>query len=232
MDCMRFAVAWREEGEGRWVDVGHPGTRNYHSRTPAANPRRPDRGNPKELSMTDGTVVNFDPSRGFGFIRAKGLRDDVFVHITDIAGGLPLKAGQQVRFEVVQGEKGPRAKRVDPGRIGVPPWLGAGLILMTLVGGLGYGFHLLGLQEVGAGFAALNLATYLVYGWDKHLARMNERRIPESTLLGLALIGGSPGAALAMWAFRHKTRKGTFLTAFAVVVLVQIAAIGYWFSRA
>ena len=45
--------------------------------------------------------------------------------------------------------------------------------------------------------------------------------MPEAVLLGLALVGGSPAAALAMGLLRHKTRKPPFLVAFAVVLLVQ-----------
>ena len=62
---------------------------------------------------------------------------------------------------------------------------------------------------------------------DKQRAVARERRIPESKLLGLALIGGSPGALLARQLFRHKTRKEPFSTHLLVIVAVQAgAAIG------
>ena len=57
---------------------------------------------------------------------------------------------------------------------------------------------------------ALNVATMLVYGYDKAIAGGPRRRIPERTLLALALLGGSPGALLAMGLFRHKTVKVPF----------------------
>ena len=56
-----------------------------------------------------GTVKWFDNAKGFGFIvRESG--DDVFVHFNSIRGEgyRSLEEGQQVEFEVVQGQKGPQ----------------------------------------------------------------------------------------------------------------------------
>lgn len=58
--------------------------------------------------------------------------------------------------------------------------------------------------------AAINLAAFLLFGWDKRCAMAGARRIPEKTLLGLAAIGGGLGAVLAQQTFRHKTRKQPF----------------------
>ncbi len=68
---------------------------------------------------------------------------------------------------------------------------------------------------------AVNLAAFVAYVYDKHLAETGGRRISESTLLGLALIGGSPGAWAAMRLVRHKTRKASFQAAFRLVLAVQ-----------
>ncbi|MBT4504176.1 MAG: cold shock domain-containing protein [Gemmatimonadetes bacterium] len=60
-----------------------------------------------------GTVKWFNDAKGFGFItRAGGA--DVFVHHTAIQGEgfRSLSEGQEVEFEVVQGEKGPKAEAV------------------------------------------------------------------------------------------------------------------------
>ena len=60
-----------------------------------------------------GTVKWFNAQKGFGFIeRASG--DDVFVHHSAIQGEgfKSLQEGQQVEFEVVQGQKGPAAENV------------------------------------------------------------------------------------------------------------------------
>ena len=60
-----------------------------------------------------GTVKWFNNSKGFGFIaRANGT--DVFVHFSALRGEgyRSLEDGQQVEFEVVEGEKGPQAQDV------------------------------------------------------------------------------------------------------------------------
>ena len=181
--------------------------------------------------MNDGTVVTYDLRRGFGFIRCKGFREDVFVHASDIHGAGGLKAGQRVRFSVETTDRGPRAKEVEPGVRGLPPWALAAVGLTVVVGLLGYGFFRLGLGILGAVFVAWNLATWLVYGWDKRQAGSEGRRVPEVVLLGMALAGGSPGAGLGMWAFRHKLRKRSFMTAFFAILLLQGVAAYFWYSR-
>ena len=78
------------------------------------------------------------------------------------------------------------------------------------------------------GFVALvvvNAFTVLRFWEDKQRAIEGQRRIPEADLLGLALIGGSPGALLARRLFRHKTRKEPFSTQLLVIVALQIGAL-------
>lgn len=58
--------------------------------------------------------------------------------------------------------------------------------------------------------AGINLVTFAVFAWDKYSAINGQWRIPETTLLMLALVGGTPGALAARWRFRHKTRKQPF----------------------
>ena len=71
----------------------------------------------------------------------------------------------------------------------------------------------------------VNAWTILRFWQDKQRAISGERRIRESDLLGLALIGGSPGALLARQLFRHKTRKEPFSTQLYVITVLQIGAL-------
>ncbi len=76
--------------------------------------------------------------------------------------------------------------------------------------------------------AGINLVTFAVFAWDKVRAIRGNRRIPETTLLTLALAGGTPGALIAQQRLRHKTRKqpfGSYLILIAVVHAVLLVAL-------
>jgi CspA family cold shock protein len=64
--------------------------------------------------MPEGVVKWFDPKKGYGFIEAAD-QSDVFVHHTSFKtkGLRTLNQGDKVSYEIVQGEKGPRAESVE-----------------------------------------------------------------------------------------------------------------------
>lgn len=68
----------------------------------------------------------------------------------------------------------------------------------------------------------LNALGLVLMCTDKHLARKKKRRIPESTLLLCALIGGSLGSLLAMLLFRHKTKHKRFRYGLPLILLFHI----------
>lgn len=83
------------------------------------------------------------------------------------------------------------------------------------------------------GLLAVNGFTILRFWQDKQRAIRGHRRVPEGDLLGLALIGGSPGALLARHWFRHKTRKQPFSTLLFLIVAGQAGALAgaaWWFA--
>jgi CspA family cold shock protein len=63
--------------------------------------------------MAEGKVKWFNERKGFGFIANEG-GPDVFVHFSDIEadGYRKLQEGDLVEYEIVQGEKGPKAAKV------------------------------------------------------------------------------------------------------------------------
>ncbi|WP_424947028.1 cold-shock protein [Candidatus Spongiihabitans sp.] len=65
--------------------------------------------------LVNGTVKWFNDAKGFGFIEREG-ESDVFVHYRAIIGDgrKTLRDGQQVTFEITEGEKGPQAENVTP----------------------------------------------------------------------------------------------------------------------
>ena len=64
--------------------------------------------------MSTGTVKWFSDQRGFGFITLDQGQEDVFVHHSMIQaeGVKTLREGDRVEFDVVQGERGPKAENV------------------------------------------------------------------------------------------------------------------------
>ncbi|NLK25254.1 MAG: DUF1294 domain-containing protein [Euryarchaeota archaeon] len=80
-----------------------------------------------------------------------------------------------------------------------------------------------------AAYGLLNVAAFLLFLQDKWRAKRRKRRTSESTLLTAALLGPF-GAFLAMWLFRHKTRKRKFLLvplAMFVHAIIIAFLIGY-----
>lgn len=68
------------------------------------------------MARETGTVKWFNNDKGFGFIQREH-GDDVFVHFRAIknnnGGYRTLREGQQVMFDVMQGQKGPQAENVE-----------------------------------------------------------------------------------------------------------------------
>lgn len=82
------------------------------------------------------------------------------------------------------------------------------------------------LQQVLLGLvAAINLSTFLAFGWDKRCAKTGARRVPEKRLWGLMAAGGWIGGWAGMSFFRHKTRKATFLAPAAGITLAWFVGL-------
>lgn len=73
--------------------------------------------------------------------------------------------------------------------------------------------------------AAVNILGFALMGIDKRRARKNAFRIPEATLFAFAGIGGSIGATIGMFAFRHKTKHWYFKFGLPLIALLQIAIV-------
>lgn len=73
----------------------------------------------------------------------------------------------------------------------------------------------------------LSALAFALYGWDKALAKLHRRRVPETALLCCALLGGSAGALLAMALFRHKIRKPPFRYGVPLLLATHAALLLY-----
>ena len=76
--------------------------------------------------------------------------------------------------------------------------------------------------------AVINMVTFFMYGIDKWKAKKSKWRIPEATLLMMAVVGGSIGAWLGMKVWRHKTLHKKFRFGVPAIIIVQLAIIGYY----
>lgn len=68
----------------------------------------------------------------------------------------------------------------------------------------------------------INIIAFLTMFIDKRKAKYGKWRIKEHTLFILALIGGSVGAIIGMYTFRHKTKKAMFFIGFPVILIVEV----------
>lgn len=68
----------------------------------------------------------------------------------------------------------------------------------------------------------INVVTFVAFAVDKWAAVNQSSRIRIVTLLGLAFIGGSIGALLAMYIMRHKTRKDYFVVGVPLIMVMQL----------
>ena len=77
----------------------------------------------------------------------------------------------------------------------------------------------------------INAITFITYGIDKLKAKKGKWRIPESTLLLLAIIGGSIGAWFGIKVWHHKTLHKKFKYGIPLIVIIQIAIAIYIFRE-
>ncbi|MBQ9927011.1 MAG: DUF1294 domain-containing protein [Lachnospiraceae bacterium] len=71
-------------------------------------------------------------------------------------------------------------------------------------------------------FVTVNIIGFALMGIDKYKAKKRAFRIPEATLFIVALIGGSIGSILGMYAFRHKTRHRSFVYGMPAILVLQV----------
>ncbi|MFZ2101261.1 MAG: DUF1294 domain-containing protein [Oricola sp.] len=76
-----------------------------------------------------------------------------------------------------------------------------------------------------AALLVVNLLAFAAFAIDKAAARRDSRRVRESTLLGLALIGGIFGAIAGQRLLRHKTRKEPFRTQLYAIAGMQAIVV-------
>lgn len=185
----------------------------------------------------EGKLKSWNDERGFGFIAPRHGGQQIFVHIKsfDNRSGRP-EPGLPVSFEVESDAEGKkRARRVQTLRASRPArsaqdkspaqWGTASyfaILLFLVVFALAALFWRVP-GWVALAYLALSVSCFSAYAIDKSAAVAGRRRIAESTLIFLGLVGGWPGAIVAQQLLRHKSIKAEFRSAFWGSVVVNVA---------
>ena len=86
------------------------------------------------------------------------------------------------------------------------------------------------LESISIIIVIINIVTFIIYGIDKYKAKIGKWRIPENSLIGLAIIGGSIGAYLGMRVWHHKTMHLKFKYGIPLIIVIQLIA-AYMFVK-
>lgn len=84
------------------------------------------------------------------------------------------------------------------------------------------------MRELYIYLVVVNVIAFVLYGLDKYKAKKGAWRIPEKTLLGIAVIGGSVGALVGMNFFRHKTKHWYFKYGLPAILAVHLGIAAYF----
>lgn len=74
----------------------------------------------------------------------------------------------------------------------------------------------------------VNAFGFAIMLYDKYLAKNKLWRVPEKSLFGVAILGGSMGCILGMYTARHKTKHRSFTVGMPAIFLLQLALGLYW----
>lgn len=86
------------------------------------------------------------------------------------------------------------------------------------------------LESITIIIVIINIVTFIIYGIDKYKAKKGKWRIPENSLIGLAIIGGSIGAYIGMRVWHHKTMHLKFKYGIPLIIVIQLV-IAYMFVK-
>ena len=182
----------------------------------------------------EGTLVTWNPDRGFGFITPTDGGRQIFAHIRAFPQGTTTPTiGELVSYEVERTPEGKiRARFVRPIGAGTVQRYGntassilsylpvvAFAVVYAVVWVLWQPPYWMLIVYLGT-----SLLCFIIYAIDKSAAAQGKWRVSESALLLLGLFGGWPGAIIAQQVLRHKTKKRSFQAAFAGSVVVNVIA--------
>ncbi|USR96822.1 DUF1294 domain-containing protein [Aliivibrio fischeri] len=178
-----------------------------------------------------GRVVEWNDSKGYGFISALNGELKVFLHISTLKNkNRRPKVGDEVSFDINEEIKGRfNANNVSiVGANTIPSTIMFCVIYLVLASVALVMFN--GEKMFLVLYLGMSLLTYAMYAVDKNAAKKGNWRTPENTLHVLSLLGGWPGALFAQNQFRHKSKKQPFKTILWITIFVNIGAFAWTFT--
>lgn len=186
--------------------------------------------------MEQGKLVSWKTEKGYGFIAPDKGGPQVFVHISVLQSSVitPM-AGEVVSYDakLVDGRlRATRAKLASQKQHTSPQTQQRYLSLLIVLLFFGSLAYLADCRYIHMACVYLYLGasvfTFLLYAKDKWSAKSGRWRVAESSLQGLAFIGGWPGALLAQYFLRHKSSKQDFISVFLIMTIANLMVLGFY----
>lgn len=204
-----------------------------------------------------GTIVNWNDKKGFGFVEPSQGGERAFVHIKAFNTRVrrPVN-GDVIHYRLVQGKdkryQANNIRFVEQGAVvkskaslnrraaakttvnstsNRAGSLGAKLIILF---GVGLVISVLAKQlsiVVLGLYVVMSMVAFIAYAMDKSAAQQGRWRTKETTLHLLSLLGGWPGAYFAQVKLRHKSSKKDFKIVYWATVLLNIGALGWLYTE-
>lgn len=183
-----------------------------------------------------GNVVNWNESKGFGFIKPEYNKKEIFAHVSDFKSRLPSNiVGEEVTFNVSKDDKGrPCATNIKTIRAKNNSSFLSIAFIPVIIFIATIGFPIYNKEypiEVAYWVGILSCITVFYYARDKAKSQSNSWRISEDKLHLFSVLGGWPGAIFAQQIFCHKTAKKSFQRVFWVTVFVNCGVVAWSFTR-
>lgn len=195
--------------------------------------------NRSPVMQVKGKIIEWNDVRGFGFISPLAGGERVFFHVSAVPTGSRPTKGEFVSYTLGTDERGRRCatqvtyvvRHANGFVLGTQArnthliagcvaaaFLGV-VVLLAFVGRLWW--------PIACVYIVASILAYLAYKRDKEAAQRGARRTNEWNLIMLGLIGGWPGALVARYRFRHKTKKVAFRIGYWLSVALNVAALAW-----
>lgn len=185
---------------------------------------------PSDTAVQRGRLIKWNDPKGYGFIHPDDGSPDIFVHVSGFLDEARRpKEGDAVRYEIDASGRRPKAINVRGPGLPLPNTIplayGVGAFFVGLQ--ICYALGLIRLWGPLVAYLAMSIITFGFYYVDKQRAEAGDWRLTETSLHVLEILGGWPGAVVALGMLRHKTRKVDFLVVTATIAAVHV---GLWFA--